>query len=229
MARAPRLLVAVATSLALAGCPPDRADELQCGVTPHDALVACPSEKALLKHLRERWELQPRVEMTARCVPGHFGAAGWIIHATARDGARLASALFVLQPSCGALTDAALHPGAIPDATYEAIDLDGDKVDEVMVRRSESEPGGTSTNLEALRVGSGRLGHGGKVRVAYDGVDPDLPDRPALRCTGDVRYVARPEGGFFLEIEATRSATSDLCLADGAHRFELTTLGLRRR
>lgn len=229
MARAPRLLVATATSFALGGCPPDRVDELRCGVTPSDALVACPSEKALTTHLRERWGLLARVEITARCVPGHFGGAGWIIHATARDGASIAGALFVLQPSCGALTNAALRPGELPDATYEAIDLDGDGVDEVMARRTTSEPAGTSTNLEALRVASGRFRHGGKVRVAYDGVDPELPERPALRCTGDVRYITRPDGGFFLEIDARRSSASELCLPDGAHRFELALHGLRRK
>lgn len=213
----------------LGGCPPDRVDELQCGVTPSDALVACPTETALVKHLRERWGLRPTVDITARCVPGTFGGAGWIIDATARDGTSVASALFVLQPSCGALTESALRPGALPDATYEAIDLDGDGVDEVMARRTETEPAGTSQSLEALRVASGRLRHGGKVRIAYDGVDPDLADRPALHCTGTVRYLNRTDGGFFVEIEATRTTASELCLADGKHRFELGASGLRRR
>ncbi len=227
--RAPKLLVALATVTSLGGCPPDRSDDLQCGVTPSEALVACPPEPALGTHLRERWGLQPRVEITARCVPGHFGGAGWIIHAVARDGASVAGAVFVLQPSCGALTDSALRPGAPPEATYEAIDLDGDGVDEVMARRTATSADGEETTLEALRVGGGRLRHGGKIRVAYDGVDPDLPDRPALRCTGDVRYINRPDGGFFVEIEATRSIVSERCLADGAHRFELASSGLRRR
>jgi hypothetical protein len=213
----------------LGGCPPDRRDELTCGVSVSDALVACPSERALAKHLRERWGLSERAEITTRCHPGTFGGAGWIIHATARDGADTAGALFVLQPSCGALSDAALRPGALPDATYEAVDLDGDGVDEVLARRTETEPAGTSTNLEAMRVGGGRLRHSGKVRIAYDGVDPDLPEHPRLHCTGTVRYISRLEGGYFLEIEATRTATSDLCLPDGAHRFELTTGGLRRK
>lgn len=213
----------------LGGCPPDRRDELQCGVTAKDSVVACPSEKALVKHLRERWELDASVEITARCHPGNFGGAGWIIHGTARDGSSTASALFVLQPSCGALTDSALRPGALEDATYEAIDLDGDGVDEVMARRTDAEPAGTSTSLEAMRVGGGRLRHSGKVRIAYDGVDPDLPDRPQLRCTGTVRYLNNPDRGYLVEIEATRSTTSELCLPDGAHRFELTTRGLRRK
>jgi hypothetical protein len=230
--RAPRRFLVVSSvlglALALGGCPPDRVDELQCGVTPTDALVACPSEAALVKHLRDRWQLQARVAISARCVPGHFGGAGWIIHGTARDGASVASALFVLQPSCGALTDAALRPGELPYASYEAIDLDGDKVDEVMVRRTEREPGGTSTGVEAHRVASGRLRLAGKVRVAYDGVDPDQPGSPALRCTGIVRYLNRTDAGFLLEIEATRSTASELCLADGNHRFELTLSGLRR-
>lgn len=225
--RAP--VVALLLLPVLGGCPPDRVDELQCGVTPSDPLVACPSERTLTKHLRERWGLQARVEITARCVPGKFGRAGWIIHATARDGASVAGAVFVLQPSCGALTDAALRPGALADATYEAIDLDGDGVDEVMARRTQSEPTGTATTIEALRVAEGRLRHGGKVRIAYDGVDPALPEQPALRCTGDVRYVNRPGGGYFVEVEATRSTASELCLGDGRHRFELTMRGLQRR
>lgn len=227
--RAPKLLVALATATSLGGCPPDRADELQCGVTPADSLVACPPEPALVAHLRERWGLQAHVEIAARCVPGRFGGAGWIVHAIARDGASVAGAVFVLQPSCGALTDAALRPGAPRDATYEAIDLDGDGVDEVLARHTASGADGVETTLETLRVASGRLRHAGKIRVAYDGVDPDLPDRPALRCTGDVRYISRPDGGFFVEIEATRSIASARCLADGAHRFELTLRGLRRR
>lgn len=210
MARAPWL---VALSILAAGCPPDRVDELQCGVTPSDALVKCPSENALTKHLRERWGLQPRAEIAAACVPGHFGGAGWIVDASASDGGSLASALFVLQPSCGALTDAALRPGSREDAQYEAIDLDGDGVDEVIVRSADS--------LEARRVSEGRLRHAGKIRIALDD--------GAVTCTGKVRYVNRPGGGFFVEIDATRSAPSDLCLADGTHRFELTALGLRRR
>jgi hypothetical protein len=213
----------------LGGCPPDRVDELQCGITPSDALVACPTEAALVKHLRDRWSLQPRVEISARCLPGTFGGAGWIIHATARDGASEAGALFVLQPSCAAVTQAELRPGALPDATYEAIDLDGDGVDEVMAHRTETEPGGTSQSIEALRAGSGRLRSAGKVRIAYDGVDPDQPDSPALHCTGTVRYLNRTDRGFFVEIEATRTTASELCLADGKHRFELGASGLRRR
>ena len=230
--RAPKLLVALATVTSLGGCPPDRSDELQCGVTPADALVACPSEQALVTHLRERWGLHARADISARCVPGRFGGAGWIVHAIARDGASVAGAVFVLQPSCGALTDAALRPGAPRDATYEAIDLDGDGVDEILARRTTNGADGAETTLEALRVAGGRLRHAGKIRIAYDGGDPDapdLPDRPALRCTGDVRYINRPEGGFFVEIEATRSRASESCLADGTHRFELTLRGLARR
>jgi hypothetical protein len=210
MARAP---VFVLIAVLLGGCPPDRVDELQCGVTPRDTLVACPSQHALTKHLRERWGLQASAEITATCVPGRFGGAGWIIDATARDGTSTASALFVLQPSCGALTDAALRPGTRASASYEAIDLDGDGVDEVMVQ--------TGDELEALRVGEGRLGAAGKIRIAYDA--------DGLQCSGLVRYINRPDGGFFVEIDARRSAESDLCLPDGTHRFELSVHGLRRQ
>jgi hypothetical protein len=83
--------------------------------------------------------------------------------------------------------------------------------------------------VEALRVGGGRLRLAGKVRIAYDGVDPDLPEHPQLHCTGSVRYIRRADRGYFLEVESKRDLTSDLCLADGAHRFELTTGGLRRK
>lgn len=210
MARAPAFVLA---GFLLAACPPDRVDELQCGVTPSDALVACPSQHALTKHLRERWGLQASAEITATCVPGHFGGAGWIIDATARDGTSTASAVFVLQPSCSASSDAALRPGAHPAATYEAIDLDGDGVDEVMAQ--------TADELEALRVGGGRLSPAGKIRIAYD--------EGELHCSGLVRYINRPDGGFFVEIDARRSAESDLCLPDGTHRFELSVHGLQRR
>jgi hypothetical protein len=44
-----------------------------------------------------------------------------------------------------------------------------------------------------------------------------------------VRYPERGDGGFFLEVEATRSTASERCLADGLHRFELALGGLRRR
>ena len=208
----PRALALLAL-LPLGGCPPDRVDELQCGVTPHDALVACPSPKALATHLRERWGLQPRADITATCVPGHFGGAGWIIDATARDGTSTASALFVLQPSCSALSDAALRPGTRAAASYEAIDLDGDGVDEVMAQ--------TADELEALRVGGGHLSPAGKIRIGYDA--------DGIQCSGLVRYLNRPDGGFFVEIDARRSAESDLCLPDGTHRFELSVHGLRRR
>ncbi len=213
----------------LAGCPPAQPDVLRCGVTVQDALVACPSQRALTAHLRERWGLAPRVTLTTRCVPGRFGSAGWLIDAIAVDGGKTAAATFVLQPSCGALSDAALRTTPPIDASYEAIDLDGDGVDEVVAQRRDIEPGGTSTSIEALRVGGGRLARAGKVRIAYDGVDPDLAGRPAVRCTGTARYVARPGGGWLVEIAATRSEISELCLSDGVHRFELGIHGLRRR
>jgi hypothetical protein len=79
----------------------------------------------------------------------------------------------------------------------------------------------TADELEALRVGGGRASPAGKIRIAYDA--------DGLQCSGVVRYLARPEGGFFVEIDAHRSADSDLCLADGTHRFELSVHGLRRR
>ncbi len=228
MARAP-VLVSGGLLALLAACPPDRADVLQCGVVAHDALVACPSERALATHLRERWGLSQQAEITPRCLPGHFGGAGWLIEASATDAGATASALFVLQPSCGALTDASLHPGPLHEATYELYDLDGDGVDEVLARTTERDPVGTSTSLEALRIGGGRFHRGGKIRIAYQGVDPDLPDKPPLTCTGTVRFLNHPDKGWLVEITATRSLESALCLATGAHRFELGLHGLRRR
>jgi hypothetical protein len=222
---------ALATLATLAtGCPRRGPEALRCGVTPLEPLVGCPSEGALVAHLRERWKLTSHATITTRCVPGHFGGAGWLIEASASDGGSSASATFVLQPSCGALTDAALRrQPLVADASYETIDLDGDGVDEILMRRRDREAHGTATNLEVIRVGGGRLVRAGKVRLTYEGVDPDLPDGPMVTCTGSVRYLHHPDRGYLLEIVASRTAPSELCLADGVHQFELGVHGLRRR
>ena len=205
-------------ALALAGCPKgqDPRDVMQCGRTPTEALTPCPTERALATHLRDRWSLPGSAAITTTCTPGRFaGAAGWIIRATVVRDDHTAAATFVLQASCGALTDSTLRDEPPGDDTHEAIDHDGDGQDEVLTRRSSVEDGGASTSLDVLRVGSGRLVRAGKIRLAFTG--------PGLTCDGKVAYLQRPEGGFFIDVDAVR------CLATGRHRFELGVCGLRRR
>jgi hypothetical protein len=222
--------VIVVLLVSAAGCrgARDPADVLACGRTESAALAPCPSERALVTHLRERWALLAAATVTTTCTPGRFGSAGWLIDATVEQGDDVRTATFVLQPSCGALTDAALRDEPPDDARHEAIDLDGDGIDEILTRRSAVEDGGTSGNLEVARVGGGRLARAGKIRVAFDGTDPAHPEAGALVCDGTVHYLARPDRGFYVEIEAVRSADSELCLATGRHRFELGSGGLRR-
>ncbi|MBE7448079.1 MAG: hypothetical protein HS111_04075 [Kofleriaceae bacterium] len=233
--RATALVVGLGLGLALAlgpgllGCWGGEPPRLRCGVTPPEPMVACPLEAALVAHLRERWHLSPRATITATCTPGRFGGAGWLIEARVADGASRAGARFVLQPSCGALTDAALRAGELPEARHELVDLDGDGLDEVVTHRDVAEAHGRSTNLEVLRVGGGRLVRAGRVRVAYVGVDPELPGPGEVTCTGAARFAPHPDGGWLVEITSTRTAPSSLCLADGVHRLELGAAGLRRR
>lgn len=224
-----RALVVLLTGLS-AACPGARepADVLQCGRSAKADLEPCPSERALATHLRDRWSLPKSATVRTTCTPGRFGGAGWVIDAVVDRDGNLAAATFVLQPSCGALTDASLRDEAPSDARHEAIDLDGDGIDELVSRRSAVEDGGTSEGLEIFRVGSGRIAGAGKIRVSYRGTDPEHPELGALVCDGEVRYVARPDRGFFVEIEAVRSADSELCLPDGRHRFALGSGGLRR-
>lgn len=215
----------VVSAAALAGCPGANEPKLHCGSAAAADLAPCPAPAALHAHLRDRWALPAAATIATTCVPGRFGSAGWIIDATVDDGGRASVATFILQASCGALTDANLRDQPPGDARHEAIDLDGDGLDEVVSRRSEVEASGTSVQIEVYRVGDGRLVRGGKVRVAYAGADAAVG---ALTCDGDVRYVARPDRGFFLDIDAVRSADSELCLPTGHHRFELGAGGLRR-
>lgn len=215
----------------LPACPPSQrpGDVMQCGRAAAAELAPCPTERALATHLRDRWSLPGSAAITTTCTPGRFGGAGWIIRATVERGERVSAATFVLQQSCGALTDATLRDEPPGDDTHEAIDLDGDGLDEVLLRRSAVEDGGASTSLEILRVGGGRLVRGGKVRIAYSGPDAALPAAGTVVCDGKVSYLVRPEGGFYIEIDSVRSADSSLCLATGLHRFELGAAGLRRR
>lgn len=218
-------------AVALAGCPKgtNPRDVMQCGRAVAADLAPCPTDRALATHLRDRWSLPASTAITTTCTPGRFGGAGWIIHARVERGDRLSAATFVLGASCGALTDSTLRDEPPGDDTHEAIDLDGDGVDEVLVRRSAVEDGGASTSLEVLRVGGGRFVRAGKVRVAFAGADAALPAAGTLACDGKVSYLVRPEGGFYVEIDSVRSADSSLCLATGRHRFELGVSGLRRR
>ncbi len=207
-----------------AGCPGarDPNDVMQCGRAVNQALAPCPTERALATHLRDRWSLPGAATVATTCTPGRFaGGAGWIIRAVVERDGRTSVATFVLQASCGALTDASLRDEPPGDDTHEALDLDGDGQDEVLVRRSAVEDGGASTSLDVLRVGSGRLVRAGKIRLAFAG--------PDLTCDGKLAYLQRPEGGFFVEIDAVRSVENDLCLPTGRHRFELGVTGLRRR
>jgi hypothetical protein len=213
-----------------AGCPgaKEPPDVLQCGLTPAASMMPCPSERALAIHLRDRWSLPAAATIATTCTPGRFGGAGWVVRATVEREARISVATFVLQPSCGALTDATLRDVPPGDDTHEVVDLDGDGTDEIIVRRSAVEPGGTSTSIEVLRVGGGRLVPRGKVRITYSGTDAELPAAGAITCDGAVRFPERPDRGYYVEIDAIRSAESALCLATGRHRFELAGAGLQR-
>ena len=215
----------VVSAAALAGCPGAQEPELHCGSAAAADLAPCPPPAALHAHLRNRWTLPAAATISSTCVPGRFGGAAWIIDATVEDGGRSVGATFILQASCGALTESQLRARPPGDARHEAINLDGDGLDEVVTRRSGVEDGGTSVEVEVYRVGGGRLVRGGKVRVAYDGADPTAG---ALTCDGTVRYVARPNRGFYLDIDAIRSTDSELCLATGHHRFALGAGGLRK-
>jgi hypothetical protein len=202
--------LALVAAVALGGCPPapHPRDVMQCGRAATAVLAPCPTERALATHLRDRWSLPASAAITTTCTPGRFGGAGWLIRATVERGERSSAATFVLQQSCGALTDAMLRDEPPGDDAHETIDLDGDGLDEVLVRRSAVEDGGASTSLVVLRVGGGRLVRSGKVRIAFDGVDAAVPSAGTIRCDGKVSYLVRPEGGFYLEIDSVDEAQS---------------------
>ncbi|HVK78509.1 MAG TPA: hypothetical protein VM734_34655 [Kofleriaceae bacterium] len=218
---APLLVVSGGCGALGASTPPD---SLQCGSDEAARRTDCPSSPALAAHLRDRWSLAPDARMTTTCVPGAFGAPAWLVHAIVAGTPHERAATFLLQPTCAALTDPALHdlgPGE-RDVELEVRDLDGDTIDEVLARRTEADARGRSAYLEVLRVAAGRLLPAGKVRLEHDDGD--------TRCTSTLRYRPRPGGGQLIEVEAAGAAIAgDLCLMPGVHHLELSAGGLRRR
>ncbi len=201
---------------------------------------ACPPEADLALRLREVWEVPPDAQLDiAGCARGHFGRPGWLIEAfidTADEESE--QRIEVLAADQGRII-AALDPGAAraidrfdPGAGdgWEAADLDGDGVDEVLQLEERFDVGVRSTALAVYRIDGAAIREVARLPIAFDNHGAKAITAPRIvSCRGQHALADGGDGAHHILVEGSiaksgrqASATVNMsCPPSGSHRYRM--------
>lgn len=158
----------------------------------------CPEAAVIEARLRALWAVPAEQAIEATCAPGRFPADGWAVAALVHVSEDEAWARGAVLAAAGA--EAIAVGDEQPIAAwqvgeggggygYEALDLDGDGVDELIVRDSASHGGVNVDWITIERVAAGSFASVWRHDTHYDDGGAAVDDAP-LECDTAVQFVA---------------------------------------
>jgi len=201
---------------------------------------ACPPEPDLAARLREVWQVPPDAQVdVAGCARGHFGRAGWLIDAFIDSGDEESEERVEVLAADGSGVIAVLDPDGVRTVDrfdvgagngWEASDLDGDGVDELLQVQEAFHVAVHSSDLTIYRVDGAALREVGRLPLAFDNHGAKAISAPrVVACSGQH---ALADGGnrthdIVIEGAIARSGrqaggtVSRSCPLPGSHRYRL--------
>lgn len=139
-------------------------------------MPACPPDADLAPRLRELWDVPPDARLDlAGCARGHFGRPGWLVDAFIDTGDEESEERIEVLAADGSGVIAALAPAAVraverldTGAGWEAADLDGDGVDELLQVQEYFQTAVRSTALAVYRVEGAVIREVATLALAFD-------------------------------------------------------------
>ena len=203
-------------------------------------VAACPAEEELAAGLRERWQvpLDAAIEVVA-CVRGHFGRPGWLVAAfvEASGDQEFGQRIEVLATDGGGVIAAAdpatLAPvdrGDLGGNRWQAVDLDGDGIDELLELQDWNQVAVRATSLAVFRIAGGEILRVASLDLAYDNkAAKGMTSRRIVQCTSQYTLADGPGGTRRILVEGTITTAGrqagriigTSCPPPGAHTYRL--------
>jgi hypothetical protein len=201
---------------------------------------ACPPEADLAWRLRELWQVPPDAKVdVAGCARGHFGRAGWLVDAFIDSGDEESEERIEVLAVDGSGVIAMLEPDGVRTADrfdvgagdgWEAADLDGDGVDELLQLEERFDVGVHSTVLAVFRIEAAAIREVGRLHIAFDNRGAKAITAPRIvSCSGQHALADGGNGARHIVVEgaiarsgrqASGTANSS-CPLRGPHRYRL--------
>jgi hypothetical protein len=201
---------------------------------------ACPPESDLAARLRELWQvpLDARIDI-AGCARGHFGRGGWLIDAFIDVADEESEERIEVLAVDGSGIIAMLDPDGVRTADrfdigagdgWEAADLDGDGIDELLQLEERFDVGVHSTVLAVFRIDGAAIREVGRLHLAFDNHGAKAITAPRIvSCTGQHALADGGNGAHHILVEGAigksgRQAggtVSMSCPLPGSHRYRL--------
>ena len=201
---------------------------------------ACPPEPDLAARLREVWQVPPDAEVdVAGCARGHFGRAGWLIDAFIDSGDEESEERIEVLAADGSGVIAMLDPDGVRTADrfdvgagngWEAADLDGDGIDELLQVREAFHVAVRSSDLTIYRIDGAVLRQVGRLPLAFDNHGAKAITAPRIvACSGQHALADGGNRSHDILIEGAiaksgRQASGTVrasCPLPGSHRYRL--------
>jgi hypothetical protein len=181
---------------------------------------ACPADARVLV---QGWRLEDATDLRVECAGGFFGQPGWFLQATYEADAETYGASGIV--ATDGRTELVRHNAeAISwsdhydlSARYQAVDLNGDGVDELVKLEDDTHHGYQTLSASVLYVRDGKLAEIDGPLVSYDDSAVQLQPGSVNACEGAVTVHGRD----IVIIVRARRGRPDGCLALGKHVFEL--------
>jgi hypothetical protein len=201
---------------------------------------ACPPESDLAARLRELWQVPPDAKVdVAGCARGNFGRAGWLVDAFIDTGDEESEERIEVLAVDGGGVIAVLEPDGVRTADrfdigagdgWEAVDLDGDGVDELLQLEERFDVGVHSTVLAVFRIEAATIREVGRLHLAFDNHGAKAISAPRIvSCSGQHALADGGDGGRHILVEGAigrsgRQASGTVnmsCPLPGSHRYRL--------
>lgn len=210
------------------------------GGIEENPVPACPPENDLAPRLREMWQVphDAAIDVVA-CLRGRFGRHGWLVDAFIDVGdqesesrvaviaADLSDVIAELDPADASRVDR-FDAGA--GNGWEAVDLDGDGIDELLQLQEWNQVAVQSITLAVFRLDRAAIRRVGALHLAHDNKGAKgMSARRVVQCTSQHAVADGPDGTRHILVDGTITTSgrqagptvAASCPLPGAHRYRL--------